>query len=434
MAVLKSDPVDPRDIIPTLTDDVVAVIRRCLEKNREERFQSARDLAFQLQHILRADVSRPRPLPEPVPERRTRGRRYAAIAVLAAGVGGGVAWLARHPATASSAASFQQLTFRRGRIGGARFASKDQAVVYSEARPVYKDENQQNHLEVGRIELTGSPQSRPLGIVDADVLASGPGDLALSLHRRYVGGRRFVGTLATAGSDTLLHEIANDVEEADWDPAGTNCVIARRTGGGGESALEYPIGTTLYATAGSIRSPRMSPDGRRIAFFEDPSGHGGGGRVVVIDLLRQRRGDRPLAERSRPGVVIEWEGDLVRRRYRRACADRALRAVSLDGRQRLVLQAAGSLALWDVSSDGNALVTRDEEWNALVGRGARWSGERDISWFDAAGVADLSDDGETVLFGDRFGIYTRRTDGSPPVPLGLKEGYADDLSPDGMAL
>ncbi len=48
-AVLQEDPPDPLGINAKLPPVAVAVVRRCLEKSREERFQSARDLAFDLQ-------------------------------------------------------------------------------------------------------------------------------------------------------------------------------------------------------------------------------------------------------------------------------------------------------------------------------------------------------------------------------------------------
>src|SRR5262249_53843980 len=62
--------------------------------------------------------------------------------------------------------------------------------------------------------------------------------------------------------------------------------------------------------------------------------------------------------------------------------------------------------------------------------------ERDLSWFDTPGLAALSADGRTLLFGDRFGIYLRPTNGDPamrvPRLFGAFEGaWADDLSPDG---
>ena len=158
----------------------------------------------------------------------------------------------------------------------------------------------------------------------------------------------------------------------------------RRTGAGGESALEYPVGRTLFATAGSIRSPRMSRDGKRIAFLEDPSGHGGGGRVVVVELggkrtelTRQWANVRGLAWSPRGDEI--WFAAASAGR-----SDRALRAVGLTGQERVLLEVPGSLTLWDVASDGRVLVSRDEEWNALVGRGPDWTEERDVTWFDAA--------------------------------------------------
>ena len=53
-AILKEDPVSlrKRDArIPTLFDQIV---RHCLEKNRDARFQSARDLAFSLDLVKRS--------------------------------------------------------------------------------------------------------------------------------------------------------------------------------------------------------------------------------------------------------------------------------------------------------------------------------------------------------------------------------------------
>ena len=68
---------------------------------------------------------------------------------------------------------------------------------------------------------------------------------------------------------------------------------------------------------------------------------------------------------------------------------------------------------------------------AVVGVPPGEASERDLSWFDTAGLAALSSDGGTLLFGDRFGMYVRPTNGSPAVKLGAAEGYPDDLSPDG---
>jgi hypothetical protein len=105
--------------------------------------------------------------------------------------------------------------------------------------------------------------------------------------------------------------------------------------------------------------------------------------------------------------------------------------VDLERRQRLILEAPASLTLWDIGRDGRILLARDEERSSLVGVPPGETIERDLSWFDTSGLADLSEDGKTVLFDDRFGVYIRDTKGLPPVDLGLKDGQGDDFSPDG---
>ncbi len=422
-AVLKDDPAEALELNPSLPPAAVATVRRCLEKNREERFQSARDLAFHLKQLEAGATRASRGSASP------RGRW--ALGVLAVVVVAEALSLARGPRPMPS---FEQLTYRRGRIGGARFTSEGSAVIYSEARVVFDESGRSNRLEVWRLDLADSPQSHSLGHQGADLLAARQGELALALHRWYGGGRRFVGTLAVAplGGPGRPRELAKDVEDADWDPSG-RLAIARRTGPSGESVLEYPMGRALYKTPGSVRSPRVSRDGRRIAFLDDSAGLGIGGRVAVVDLEGHLT---PLTESwtSAHGLAWSSRGDEIWFTAARGRANRALRAVDLKNRQRTVLESAASLTLWDIAPDGRVLLTRDEERNALVGVPPGQTGEREVSWFDLTGLGDLSEDGRTLLFGDRFGLYTRGTDGSPPVNLGLKDGFADALSPDGQTV
>lgn len=429
-AILQQDPVDPLTINTSLSPVAAAVVRRCLEKNREERFQSARDLAFDLQQ-LRDLTAGGRPLGAAP---RALGRK-ALAAILAAVVLGGAA-LAMLLLRPGPEPAFEQLTFRRGRIGGARFVSDGQAVVYSEAR-------QGNALEVSRVDLAerqradqrpvAPPASSPLGYpLGTDVLAARAGQLALSLRRRFVLGERFVGTLGLApiggGSP---REVAENIEDADWDWSGTQLAVVRSTGDvGGQSQIEYPIGQTLHKTAGSIRFLRVSPDGQRIAFLEDPVGRGVSGRVAVVDmagnvtaLTDELPSVRGLAWSADGGEIWFTAGDVR--------TNRALRAVSLERKERLILAAPGSLTLWDIARDGRVLLTRDEERRAMVGVPPGETTERDLSWFDNSGVADISEDGQWILFADRFGVYVRGTDGSPATHLGLTDGFADALSPDG---
>jgi tRNA A-37 threonylcarbamoyl transferase component Bud32/WD40 repeat protein len=408
-AVLDEEPRDLLELNKSLPPAVVTVVRRCLEKNREERFGSARDLAFHLRQL-------PQPTPLPIPRKWVQ---VLAVALLAVGL---VAFLVYLFARATP--KFDQITFRRARIGGARFASTGGAVVYSEVR-------EGRQPEVWWCSGADGTESRPLGHTDADVLAVRGGKVALCLRRRFVVGERFVGTLAEAPlGEGAPHELADEVEDAEFDSGGAQLAVVTSSGPGAESRLEYPPGRVLYKTLGSIRWPRFSRDGRRIAFLEDSTGRGVGGRVTVVDLQGRSTGLTDGWASAR-GLAWSPRGDEVWFAAGASRTNRALWAVDLEKRQRVILESPASLTVWDAGPDGRVLLARDEERSALVGVPPGESVERDLSWFDTTGLADLSADGTTLLFNDRFGVYIRRTDGSPPVLLGLKDGFGDALSPDG---
>ena len=98
---------DPPDIVPSgrpLPPALADIVRHCLEKNPDERFQSARDLSFALQSVsgtsaIRARRDRWRHMRERARRRRcprrprlrveSPGSRLAAVALVAAGARGG---------------------------------------------------------------------------------------------------------------------------------------------------------------------------------------------------------------------------------------------------------------------------------------------------------------------------------------------------------
>ena len=100
------------------------------------------------------------------------------------------------------------------------------------------------------------------------------------------------------------------------------------------------------------------------------------------------------------------------------------------------MRMAGGLILKDIARDGRTLVIRDIERSEIVGRIAGADKEeRNLSWLDVSVVADVSDDGSTLLFmeqgvaaGSTYAVCLRGTDGSPVLRLG--EGAASGLSPD----
>jgi eukaryotic-like serine/threonine-protein kinase len=420
-AVLQEDPADPLSLNPRLPPAAVTLVLRCLEKNKEERFQSARDLAFDLRQLRESTASTGAVAgPSPTFRRRLRAAVLAAIVLAQAGA---IALLLSRPRPVPS---FEQLSFRRTRIGGARFeSSAGQAVVYSEAR-------EGNVTDVWRIHLADGPSFGPPNHPGGgDVLAARAGRIAMSRNRHFMLGERFVGTLALAplggGSP---HEVAHNIEDADWDPGGTQLAVAQSSGDvAGQTRIEYPLGTPLYTSGGSIRFLRFSPDGERIAFVEDMTRRGVAGRVAVVD----RKGTvTTLTDNWQSVRGLSWSprGDEIWFTAGATRSNRVLRAVNLKQQQRVIFEAPGSLTLWDVAADGRVLITRDEERRAVVGLAPGSSMERDLSWLDDSGVADLSADGRLMLGRDRS-VYVRPMDGSQPQFLELKGGFADALTADG---
>ncbi len=420
-AVLQEDPPDPVSLNPKLPAGAVALVLRCLEKNKEERFQSARDLAFDLRQ-LRELTGSSGALERASPRlRRRMGTAILSTIILAEAAA--IAVLLTRPEVAPT---FEQLTFGRTRIGGARFALSGKAVVYSETR-------EGNVVDVSGIHLADGPASGSRDYPGGgDVLAARGRQIAMSKDPRFVLGERFVGTLTVApiggGSP---REVVNDIEAADWDPDGTQLAVAKSISDiAGETLIEYPPGKPLYKSKGSIRFLRFSPDGQHIAFVEDSSRRGAAGQIAVIDL---KGTVRTLTDKWGSVRGLSWSpaGDEIWFTAGAVRSNRVLRGVTLNGKLRLIFEAPGSLTLWDVASDGLALLSRDEERRAVVGLAPGSTAERDLSWLDDSGVADISADGRWLLGRDRFGVYVRPMDGSPPTFLELKDGFADALTRDG---
>jgi eukaryotic-like serine/threonine-protein kinase len=115
--------VDPPEIVPAgraLPPALADIVRHCLEKNPDERFQSARDLSFALQSLSAVSGmathsgSGPVPVPAAAPPAPSRGIAWtplAAVALVAAGVGAALAlWQARPAAPAAEMWRVRRLT------------------------------------------------------------------------------------------------------------------------------------------------------------------------------------------------------------------------------------------------------------------------------------------------------------------------------------
>jgi Tol biopolymer transport system component len=412
-AILRDDPVEPLERDARFSPALLKALRRCLEKSPAERFQSARDLAFHLEAL--EGQSGPSGEALPALARRSRMLRRAVIAagvtaLLALGFLAGARHAQRQPP------SFRRLTFRRGTLGAARFGPNG-TTLFSAT------------WDGGPWEIYSlppdHPAARPLGIRAADLASvSRDGQLALLLRPPQGKGPSTLG-LAPAQGGTV-REMTAGVTDADWLPEGKALAVVRAVGS--RSRLEFPAGTLLVETAGRLSTPRVSPDGERIAYVDHPFADDPRGSLV----LATRSGQRLVLAADLPHVDgLAWSprGDEVWFTASDTEGDVELRAASLGGDVRSLVRVPGAGALQAVDPGGRALLiftTRE--------RGMRWLGpspssERDVSWTDGSELADLSADGSTLLFTDQLRVYARTVDGGAPVRVG--RGVAYRLSPDG---
>ncbi len=430
-AIIREEPEPVGAVNPRAPAPLRWIVERCLAKDPDERFGTTRDLARDLasirDHLSDAVVvSGEARAAAPVARRMLLWPFLLGAGLLAATAF--VSFSLGRKAEKTQPPSFRQLTFRRGAISSARFAPDGQTVLYGTSL-----EGKPTEIFVSRPE---SPESRPFGMPGASVLAvSKTGEMALSLGQHIVGPFMASGTLArmSVAGGAAPREILEDVQWADWAPDGATLAIVREAGG--RNRLEFPIGKVLFETAGWISHLRVSPAGDEVAYIDHPARGDDGGSVAVVDRSGKRRN---LSESFETAQGLAWApgGGEVWFTAAKSGGNRALYAVNLSGRQRLVTRVPGILTLYDVSSGGRVLMTRDTNRQELLGRSAGEQKERDLSWLDWSNARDISADGKILLFseageggGAGYSVYVRRTDGSPAVRLG--EGGAQALSPDG---
>jgi Tol biopolymer transport system component len=425
-AILKEDPPDLSQMNEKVSQALERVVRHCLEKTPEQRFQSARDLAFHLDSLSTVSSG---PLAARTanvsPRRRTRLALAVAAGVLVTAALGAAIWRLAASRTAKPA-RFRQLTFRRGTILTARFTKDGQSIVYGAAWA--GEPFRVFSLSADRRE------SAAVALPPADILSiSASGELALALDRRFFRGAISDGTLARAPlAGGAPRQLLERVEEADWAPDGSLALIRRVEG---ETRLEWPEGRVLVRTPSWISHLRFSPDGSRIAFLDHPIYTDDRGAVAVVRVGEAPRRLTPVYG-SAQGLAWAPNAREIWFSASEEGGNTALQAVTLAGEVRTIVRTPGSLRLLDISRAGRALVTLESFVSSVFVRGPTGREERDLSWLDRSTAWDLSADGSEVLLsgegegtGGSPSVYLRGTDGSEAVRLG--DGIGTMLSADG---
>jgi Tol biopolymer transport system component len=225
------------DTLPPLLDRIV---RHCLEKNPEERFQSVRDVAFDLETASGTTSSVTRQLIAPVREKPR--------------------WLA--PAVGLAIALLVAGAFQVGRRAGARGTTSDvPAITFSQ---------QTNQQGVEKFPAL-SPDGASLAFVSRE---SGNDDVYL----QRVGGHNPIN---------LTKDSAEDDTQPAFSPDGS--AIAFRSGrGGGGIFVMGATGESVRRLSDIGHNPSWSPDGKQIVVatetIDQPLGRTGISELWTIDV------------------------------------------------------------------------------------------------------------------------------------------------------
>src|SRR3954454_4537204 len=426
-AILKEEPPDLVETNRNVSPALERVVRHCLEKNPAERFQSARDLSFNLEALT--DVSSSsrgslRAVPEERSNRRWLVPLLAGILLIASWAG--VYRLAGKGKVASNP-TFHEITFQNGSIWDARFAPDGQTIVYGAAWDGKPQEVFSTRFD--------SSDSRPMGLSPAQILAiSSKGEMAVALHPANSRPFAQAGTLARVPlAGGAPREVFENVMWADWTPDGQSLALVRPSSGG-NAHLEFPPDNVIYEPKAWVSQVRFSPNGEFLAIADHVAG-GDDGRVVILDTRGNSKATSSYYS-SVEGLAWAAEGKEVWFSAVPSGSARSVYGLDFSGKERLIYRSPGGLTIHDISKTGLVLLTTEKARVRISALPPGESQERSLSWFDWSLLLDMSGDGKTIVFsesgeavGSNYSIFLRKTDGSPAVRLG--DGNFGALSPNG---
>jgi eukaryotic-like serine/threonine-protein kinase len=428
-AILREDPAELNETNRNVSPALERMVQHCLEKNPEQRFHSASDIAFDLEHLtgISSTTARLAPVAGASSHRRL-------LLALAGGLGLallmlGVGWWLGRGSGPAPLAEYQQITFRTGSIGNARF-TPDGSIVYSASW-----EGGEDQLYMSR---TDDPGSRELGIKDAELLSiSKGGELAIRLNTEYYSGYARSGTLARVPlSGGTPREVLNNVGDADFSANGDSLAIIRYVPENNHWRLEYPIGKVLLDSINWMSHPKISPDGKWIAFadHENPGGDDEGSLAVIGADGTGKERKLSSGWTSLQGILWSPAGDEIWFTCTNKGEASNPRAVTLSGKLRTMANVPGGMWLQDLRN-GAVLAVANHGRLGIRGMAPGGKEEHELGWFGWSELRDISRDGRKILFeeegdggGPNYTVFLRDTDGSPPARIG--EGRAMAISPD----
>jgi len=416
-ALLRDDPEPLARAAPDVPAPVCWTVERCLARDPAARYDSTADLARELDTLGSRLTELAGPgtptAAEPSGERPST-LAWATLTVLLMVV---VAILAAQLSTGwmdgAPDPEYERITFRRGAVTAARFEPEGESVFYSAS---WEGNPSRIHLHrPGDLVpiVVGPPDSRLLSVSPA-------GELLLLADTAPIGPFARLGRLFRMPVTGAPRSLDDSVLDGALGPDGELAVVVRED--------EEQVVLEFLSTRGLVLDLRLSPGGDRVAFVETPGRGRDLGPIVVIE----RDGDTVrFDQQGRRGLAWSPSGEEIW--FVDAVDPTSLRAVTLDGRERLVANFPSEVFLFDISPGGRVLLATEQRRFEMSGRPGPGEPERDLTWLGWSVPFDVSPDGETILFNECIDDRCRVALGSfgPDPPVLLEEGFGVALSPDG---
>ena len=431
-AIIREEPKPLAQAAPGSPVPLRWIAERCLAKDREERYGSTRDIAYDLARLRDGLTDGSLSGTSSAAPRAKRTSRLGLALGVAGLVVGAAAVTVALRRTHQGPTTYRPLSFHRGAIGNARMAPDGKTIFYAAAW-----KGAPARIYSTRVDST---ESTALPLPSADLLSiSATGKLAiLVLHGDATAAIAEVPLAGGAPRELVPANPPDGLQfswqVADYAPGEDRLAVVRN------DQLEFPIGKVLVPAAADthVFAVRFLPDGKQIAYlaaksFDDNS-------LGVVDLAGHHKiltaGWEIISSMAWNPVSKEiWMSG--RKRTNRIGVIE-LHAISLSGKDRLVAQNPQLIIVEDIAPDGRVLARSDDWPETIMCLSPGAARESDLTWLDFSEGVSLSEDGQDLLFieggsgaGATGGTYLRKADGSTAA-VRLTDGWirTQALSPD----